>query len=106
MKSYFVNLKQEFNVKFSDPELAEEYFAGEDTGFTRWFYESLDLEDFLEAFTLNFANEVNRNFGDLNIEGFATFKRDGNHYTSIADEYGTITVQDVSRGLELDYIVE
>lgn len=104
MKPYFVNLRQEFSVSFSDPELAEEYFTGEDTAFTRWFYESIDLEDFLETFTLNFANEVNRHWGDIQLEGFATFKVDGRTYVSTAEEYGTITVKNVRGCLELDYI--
>ena len=106
MKSFEVNLKQEFNVTFSEPELAEEYFTGEDTDFTRWFYESIDIENFLETFTINFANALNRKHGDIMlIEGFAAFKQQGNRYTSTTDEYGTITVQDVSRGLEFDYVV-
>lgn len=105
MKTFNVDLKLELKVTFSDLELAEKYLIGDNAEFAQCFYYSEDMEDFVNSFTTGFAHEILSGWSsELNIEGFAPFTRNGNTFTSTADEYGTITVVDVSRGLEVDFI--
>lgn len=105
MKTFNVDLKLELKVTFSDLELAKQYLVGDDAEFAQCFYFSDDMEDFVNSFTVGFAHEILSGWSsELNIEGFAPFTRNGNTFTSTAEEYGTITVVDVSRGLEVDFI--
>ncbi len=106
MQTFNVDLKQELRVSFSDPELAEQYLVGDDAEFAQSFYSSDDLEDFVNSFILGFAKELNSVgwASSLDIEGFKTFHREKDTFTSTAKEYGSIIVRDVSRGLEVDYI--
>lgn len=105
MKTFNVDLKLELKVTFSDLELAEKYLIGDDAEFAQCFYCSDDMEEFLNSFTIDIAHQILHGwYSELNIEGFAPFIRNGNTLTSIADEYGTITVVNVNHGLEVDFI--
>lgn len=103
MKKFNVDLKLELSIEFSDLELAENYLVGEDAEFAQCFYTNDHIGDFLETFSVDFVNHMSR-WGDVDIEGFATFVQKGNTYTSVGEEYGTIIVTDVNYGLEVDYI--
>lgn len=103
MKTFNVDLKLELRIQFSDLDLAKNYLIGDDAEFAQCFYSSDDIEEFINTFSLDFAHRINR-WGDIDIEGFATFVRKGNTYTSVGEEYGTITVTDVNDSLEVDYI--
>lgn len=108
MKTFNVDLKQELRISFSDEAKATEYFVGEDSEHAQAFFESEDLEDFVNTFSLMFTNHLHSCSwtSELDIEGFAVFERQGgtNKFKSSCDEYGDIIVEDVSRGLEVDYI--
>jgi hypothetical protein len=106
MKAFNVDLKQELRVTFSDEDKATKYFVGEDAEHAQAFFESGDMEEFVNTFSLMFANHLNSVSwaSVLDIEGFAMFKRELNKFISSTDEYGDIIVEDVSRGLDVDYI--
>jgi hypothetical protein len=106
MKSFNVELKQEFRVVFTNPELAQEYFVGEDCKFAEFMYENDSLDDLAGSLSYGFA--ITHQCGDdkVDIEGFALFKSSKfDTYISSADEYGDIIVSRVT-GLEVDWVVE
>lgn len=106
MRSFGVELKEELSVSFSNPELAEKYFVGEDAEFAQFMYENESLEELAG----NVAFSFQREFGFSNkvdIEGFATFVYDKEKkgHVSNTEEYGSIIIQR-SSGLEVDYVYE
>jgi hypothetical protein len=106
MKSFNVELKQEFRVVFTNPDLAEEYFVGEDSKFAEFMYENESLEELAGSLCYTFAMTHQCGDNKVQIEGFELFRSSTfDTYISSADEYGDIIVSRVT-GLEVDWVVE
>ena len=103
-----VEMKQIFTVEFSDKDLAEKYFVGEDAPNAEAFFESDELSEVAEYLCHAFNNHSHfYQDGDWvkQIEGFANFVRGVRNretYVSETNEYGKIIVTETQE-LEVDY---
>lgn len=104
MENFLVEIKAEYEVEFSDPDKAEEYFC--DSDWKDSFYTVTGLDEISGMVSYGINNTPASYHGSKIIkfiEGFGEFIKDGDLWLIDDDEFGTITVQEVQE-LQVDTI--
>lgn len=70
-----IEVKSEYNIEFTKPDIAEDYFCGED--FSSVFWSFTDLSEVGEHVIINFKKQLYSEFSPL-LEGFGIFELDRN----------------------------